>query len=716
MDVSSVGMPTWDGRAQGLAYPDQVISVDGRDLTAGGIADGPKLWNQAVLDAEHRAAQKVHARVRTKAGEREVDLRIDRIEPALWWLYGGGLVFTGGLYIIAALTAISASPRGKLARAFAKFAVITGVYYFAFFDSYTSRVLEPLFYFSFGWAPLTFMGVALRLPDDAPIARRFPMIFPVLDLIGIAAGSTMALRVIAGESTHALRSAWTGVLGVMGLGFVVIVVARFLMAEGRRRAILRLVVQTTAVPYAVVALGLLAASGGSRSATIAFLAVPFTALAPLATVVAFARNDLWGSRALLSRVVTRAVTGALGCAVSAGIAGAFAASLGIPCREGLAAAAAGAVASGPLVYVALRAVDRTFFPAVTEYKPTIEQLSEDLTSISGPEEIASAVERTVRRWLPCDRVEFVPFEEAMPAPPPPEHVEQSIPAKFGGRTLGALLVGEKRGGALYTSADVDLLQTIANQAALALAYARSYAELEERRRQQAAAWQVERLALVETLAAEVAHEVRYPINYFRSVFQRTPEGATLSADEMDVGCEEVERLERLVAGLRRLVGYNVERRTVSLLELTTHAEIVLRDALGGRALRVDVPVDVSLRCDPDQVRQVVVNLVSNALDASGPQGKVGIGWTETEGGAELCVWDDGPGFRGDASALFAPWFTTKPHGTGLGLAISQRIVRAHNWTIDAVRVERTTRFVVAIPRPDIVGGASPDEAPVLEAS
>jgi signal transduction histidine kinase len=312
-------------------------------------------------------------------------------------------------------------------------------------------------------------------------------------------------------------------------------------------------------------------------------------------------------------------------------------------------------------------------------------------------------------------VEFVPFDERLSVPPPAENVEKSIPAKFGGRTLGALLVGEKRGGALYTTEDVDLLQTIANQAALALAYARNYAELEERRRQQAAAWQVERLALVETLAAEVAHEVRYPINYFRSVFQRTPEDATLSADEMDVGCEEVERLERLVAGLRRLVGYNIERRAVSLLELTTRVEIILRDALGGRQLRVDVPDDVSLRCDPDQVRQVLVNLVSNALDASGPRGKVGIAWAATEGGAELAVWDDGPGFRGEASALFAPWFTTKPHGTGLGLAITQRIVRAHNWRIDAVRQEKMTRFVVAIPRADIVGEVSPDEARALEA-
>ena len=71
-------------------------------------------------------------------------------------------------------------------------------------------------------------------------------------------------------------------------------------------------------------------------------------------------------------------------------------------------------------------------------------------------------------------------------------------------------------------------------------------------------------------------------------------------------------------------------------------------------------------------------------------------------GAELVVWDEGPGFEGDASRLFAPWFTTKVRGTGLGLAITQRIVRAHGWRVDAVRSEGRTRFIVAIPSSDVV--------------
>jgi signal transduction histidine kinase len=238
----------------------------------------------------------------------------------------------------------------------------------------------------------------------------------------------------------------------------------------------------------------------------------------------------------------------------------------------------------------------------------------------------------------------------------------------------------------------------------------SYSELEQRRRQQAAAWQVERLAVVEALAAEVAHEVRYPINFFRSIFQRAPEGATLSTDEIEVGCEEVDRLERLVSGLRRLVGYRVERRAAALVDLAGRTEILLRDVLGARRLEVDVPPEVALRCDPDQVRQVLVNLVSNALEASGPRGRVGIVWERLPSGARLVVWDDGPGFQGDPSSLFLPWFTTKPQGTGLGLAITQRIVRAHNWSVDALRPAGITRFEITIPAADIVDASSAGES------
>ncbi len=720
LEVASVGVPSPDGVATGLSYPDRILSVDGVDLSKLPWPAGAQRWDGEVVRAFDRGDSSVWIKASTSSGEREMSLRIERMKPAMWWLYGGVMLFTGALYAIAALTALVASPRGVLARAFAKFALLAALFLFTFFDAHTSKALVPVFSFAYGWEPLALVALALRLPDDVPFARRFPAVFGLLDFVGISAGLIMAGRSLLGESSAAFRATWSVVLGCSALLFVVVFAVRFFAASGARRDLMRILIRATAFPYALVAGGVLCSMLSPRSSAAAFLGLPALALAPIATGVASARNNLWGSRALLSRVATLTIAGGLAVGVAVGIGGALAASLGVPFRDALLAAAAGAMVAGPLTYAAIASVERTLFPAVAGYKPTIEQLSDDLSSISLPGEVIAALERTVRRWLACERVELLmcddnPRDDATSAIDSQGEV-LSIPVKFGGRVLALLRVVGKRGGALFTTEDVDLLGTIANHAAVALAYAQSYSELEHRRRQQAAAWQIERLALVEALAAEVAHEVRYPINFFRSVFQRAPGGATLTEDEIDVGGEEVDRLERLVSGLRRLVGYRVDRRVVSLVDLAGHTEILLRDAIGSRRLEVDVPSRVALRCDPDQVRQVLVNLVSNALDACGPSGRVGITWESTESGADLVVWDDGPGFDGDPSALFVPWFTTKAHGTGLGLAIAQRIVRAHNWRVDAFRRGATTRFGIAIPTADVVDAAVSSVPPPGDAS
>jgi signal transduction histidine kinase len=174
-------------------------------------------------------------------------------------------------------------------------------------------------------------------------------------------------------------------------------------------------------------------------------------------------------------------------------------------------------------------------------------------------------------------------------------------------------------------------------------------------------------------------------------------------------------LERLVSGLRRIVGHRIERRSTSVAARAARAELLLRDALGDRTLDIDVPEDAALRCDTDQVTKVLVNLVANAIDASGPLGRIGVVWRlDCKVGAELVVWDDGPGFSNEPSDLFSAWFTTKPRGTGLGLAITQRIVRAHGWGIDAVRVEGRTRFVLTIPVSDVMGTEPPGAADSAE--
>ncbi len=709
MVVSSVGLPTWDGIEKGLRFPDRVVELDGVDLRGPGRANHDAAWDAAVDHAVRARQPLVHMRVETNRGLRELDLRIETLSPVAWWVLYANLSLIASLYLLTALTALIASPEGALARTFAKAAFFSALFLWTVLDFHTSRALVPINELSMCMMSVAFVELALRLPDDVRMFERRPRLGQAFDALGVV--FAIALH-SAAPYTSAARSGASILFAGGLLLFVTIVLVRFARARGQRRVTLRGLVGGLLIgPFlAAVAVGL--AFSSSRATGVALILMPALALSPISAAVAYVRHDLWNSDAPISRAAARVAAMAAVCLVAVALGVALTTTLGIPLRASVAGAAAGAAFATALAVIALDLLDRGVFASRAEYKPTIEQLSEQLTSMTTHAEVEAAIERTVRRWLVCDKVAFRGADGVAADASASESGERAIIAgksltldvRFRDVTLGVLRVAGKRGGAPFTSDDVDLLKTIANQAALALAHARAYEELDQRRRQQVAAWREERAAIVETVAAEITHEVRYPINFFRSVFQP---GHELDEEEIEIGCEEVSRLERLVAGLRRVTGQRIERHFVPLTALTARAELLLRDSLGGRRLDIAVPEGVSIRCDADHITQVLVNLLANALDATQATDAVGVRWAATSTGGELVVWDRGPGFDADVGQLFAPWFTTKPRGTGLGLAITHRLVRAHAWAIDGARRDGTTLFIVSIPSADIsVAGKS----------
>jgi signal transduction histidine kinase len=91
--------------------------------------------------------------------------------------------------------------------------------------------------------------------------------------------------------------------------------------------------------------------------------------------------------------------------------------------------------------------------------------------------------------------------------------------------------------------------------------------------------------------------------------------------------------------------------------------------------------DLKVHADSDQVEQLLINVLRNAVDASlETGGGVAIGWKQAGDWFEIAIDDEGKGLP-DTSNLFVPFFTTKPSGSGIGLALSRQIAEAHGGTI-----------------------------------
>jgi len=90
---------------------------------------------------------------------------------------------------------------------------------------------------------------------------------------------------------------------------------------------------------------------------------------------------------------------------------------------------------------------------------------------------------------------------------------------------------------------------------------------------------------------------------------------------------------------------------------------------------------LSLPADADQLEQLLINVVRNAVDAAlETHGGVAVGWKRGPGSVEIWIADDGPGLP-KTTNLFVPFFTTKPGGSGIGLVLSRQIAEAHDGTL-----------------------------------
>ncbi|MBK8258179.1 MAG: two-component sensor histidine kinase [Polyangiaceae bacterium] len=216
--------------------------------------------------------------------------------------------------------------------------------------------------------------------------------------------------------------------------------------------------------------------------------------------------------------------------------------------------------------------------------------------------------------------------------------------------------------------------------------------------------EAERLAVLGRLAAALAHEIRNPLGSIAGSIELLRTGGTLSEQDQQL-CgiiqRETQRLTDLMNDMLDLSRPRVPSK--ERFDLTAVArEVVELAARSGRGTDVRVvytgPDHAEITADPAQMRQVLWNLVRNAIQASSAGDEVGVHIDVTDKTTILSISDRGPGIAPSArDRLFDAFFTTRSHGVGIGLAVVKRIVDDHAFTVEVdTDQDRGTTFRVII--------------------
>jgi signal transduction histidine kinase len=220
--------------------------------------------------------------------------------------------------------------------------------------------------------------------------------------------------------------------------------------------------------------------------------------------------------------------------------------------------------------------------------------------------------------------------------------------------------------------------------------------------------QSDRLASTGALAAGLAHEIRNPLNgasLHLSVIER---GLARSAsvppamrEATDVLRAEIRRLGDLVTDFLEVARPNplvLEERDLNVLVRDVCSPLEGEAASRNVTLAIETsPAPTAMRIDVERTKQVLLNLVRNALEAVDDGGAVTVRVRRLPEHAEIDVVDDGAGIPDPKAPIFDPFYSTKDNGTGLGLSVVQRIVADHGGEVSFTSEPGATVFTVRLP-------------------
>ena len=294
------------------------------------------------------------------------------------------------------------------------------------------------------------------------------------------------------------------------------------------------------------------------------------------------------------------------------------------------------------------------------------------------------------------------------------HAELCIPLVNKDRLIGFFNFGKRASRSMYSEADLALLTTLAQNAAVALDNAMLYEDL---RRSRLLMRRTDRLRSLETIAGGFAHEIRNPLTSIKTFVQLAPER---KHDDEFIGHfsqivhEDVLRIERLIQEILDYARYMEPKFSLeNLNDIVISCLYFVEVKAESKNITVEkdfVRTLPSIMLDRQQIKQVLLNLLINAMEAMGDRGgrlavrTRGLSKPDGDFWIQIEVQDTGPGIApADLDHIFDPFYTTKHHseereGTGLGLTIVHQIVQEHHGYIEVEsQPGRGTTFFINLP-------------------
>jgi signal transduction histidine kinase len=301
----------------------------------------------------------------------------------------------------------------------------------------------------------------------------------------------------------------------------------------------------------------------------------------------------------------------------------------------------------------------------------------------------------------------------------PHGVAAALPVRGPSGIEAVVLLGLRSAVTPTRSLDGKRLTLLASQLSSAYRSVRLAAELEQSREM---VQRADRLSAIGTMAAGLAHEIRNPLVSIRTFTQLLPE--RIDDEEfrnqfLDLTLSEVDRICALISELLTFARpAPAELHPVDLADCLERICLLLGSQARNRGVELETDLDSEIRvvtADEDQLKQVFMNVILNAIQACGDGDRVMVRLVSADHGtrafSRVEVADDGCGMdRELRERIFNPFFTTRGEGTGLGLSIAHQMITRNGGTIEVEsELGVGSTFQIDIPVDPIATGIDPPD-------